>query len=429
MITILSIPNRLSSAYNPILVKASVESIHNPELHIPPVVWCDIYFNGVYYKSLAERNYVDVDNSGDERKAIVEFNLSNAAQEFLKTKLCDFGISEVTEDKTAITECFCKIRSSGLEDGIIDVEGPEPIQATKNTPAVEGGGTQTNSFFIINAALQLEDNPNLANHLSYFKPNENWGENTFPLTHRREDRIIGTNDTYTYPILTDSELTCLKLNYKDRNGIWHQANWCKPCQGLEIIGITEPLENAYIDVEYTKEFTLIGNKPFVIENVDIPEWLELELIGNKLNLKGTPTEESEDETISITISNCDGQNEETINTTLSVLNLIPPEIEGTLIMQVLTDDGSEISGFTPLRIFEPSLPAIYGQDCVSDHNGISGDVTIGYINGTSGNKLRVYKNDSVYQSYTMLGTGSGSKVFNMNSWDINDIIHIKIEAE
>jgi len=193
MITITGQPaaGRLMAAYRPIIISADVTDN-------PPVVYCDVYIEGQYYKTFSKT------------QAPFQFDIQDALQEYILKYVPANGGSSILQD--LLHGVFVRIRSSTIDsNGFINPDVPVPIQGNPSTP---GGGTESNSFFVVNATLQHEDNQDLETHLSYFK-NGTWNNSAWPLTHRPSSYKICNNDSDYFPIiLKTGTVGCLRLNYK-----------------------------------------------------------------------------------------------------------------------------------------------------------------------------------------------------------------------
>lgn len=186
--------NSINAAYRPVIIRAAATRTDaDPR---PPVVYCDIYFNDVFYKTLSKSKNILLNISDSEW----QFDIQDAAQEYLGKFLAENGESEIVEATPIITKTLCKLRSSGYDsDGFIAPEGTAPVQGTGDTAATPGTGTSTNTFYILNATLQHEDNQDLGDHLDSFK-NGTWAADCWPLSHRPNHYRICPQDSDSFPI-------------------------------------------------------------------------------------------------------------------------------------------------------------------------------------------------------------------------------------
>ena len=192
--------NSLNAAYNPVIVEALGSSAM-------PIVYCDIYFNNVFYKTLSKT----LANSTNGNTSAYQFDIQDACQEvFANIDSYFIGVFPgiVTESKVI---CSCMLRGSSLDaNGLTVPDGVPPIQGTGGSAPVSGsGGIITNSFFLLNAALQITDDPDLVTHLNRFKIGD-WSSDCFPLTHRTVN-YIGLTDNDTFPVFLTNDYPNAKI--------------------------------------------------------------------------------------------------------------------------------------------------------------------------------------------------------------------------
>lgn len=203
--------NSYNAAYRPILFIVAASSTDGT--NTPPVVYCDIYFSGVYYKTLAHTKRDS--ETVDTLSSIFIFDIQDAVQEQLKSYLGANGGSLIESADTVALSSFVKFRASGIDtDGFIQPEGTLPVRATGGTPAVSGTGTISNIYFVVNAVLQLEDSQNLVLHLDSYKRGDTWNTNYHPLTHRPSSYDVCRNGSDFYPLIyIGTGIATLRLNY------------------------------------------------------------------------------------------------------------------------------------------------------------------------------------------------------------------------
>jgi hypothetical protein len=132
--------------------------------------------------------------------SVYQFDISDALQEYLQADLATINNNDLLKAPHTSAKVFCRFRSSDKDvDGFTVEEATKPIQGTKNTAPVAGTGTQSNTFFTINSALQHEDNQNLLLHLASYKQGT-WAANAFPLTHRNRYYFCD-NDSDHFPLI------------------------------------------------------------------------------------------------------------------------------------------------------------------------------------------------------------------------------------
>lgn len=201
---------------------------------VPPYVVCDIYIEDVYYKSImrtaAESTTDDV--------SIFVFDISRDLQEYLQPDIATILNSQILAAPHMSAKVVCRFRSSNINaDGFTVEEGTKPIQATKNTEAVSGDGFESNAFFVINAALQHEDNQNLATHLSNYEY-LSWSNEMYPLSHRMKPIFCPGDSDHMAVVakFADCVTLDLKLNYKlkgDADFRTITKNYSSDCETFE----------------------------------------------------------------------------------------------------------------------------------------------------------------------------------------------------
>lgn len=241
IVSIISEPaaTSLNAAYNPVVLRVSATRTDGNA--VPPVVYCDIYLNGVYYKSLGKTVYDKINGSTDSE---FEFDISDALQEKLRIVPPVNGGTEIIELPSVYADVQCKFRSSGYNtDGFLTAEGTAPIQGTGTISPVSGTGTASNSFFVINSALQHEDNQDLASHLSFYRPAGTWTD-AYPLSHRPK-MFISKGDSDYFPIAYTGgkDIRCVRLHYKPKGSAYTFATGCKTCS-IAVTGLSVTLNSS-----------------------------------------------------------------------------------------------------------------------------------------------------------------------------------------
>lgn len=118
-------------------------------------MYCDIYLGAVgsipYYKTISSYSIKNVGGTN----SVFEFDIQDAVQEVIKTKLPDslFSAVDIPAPYQDLS-VFVKFRGSSISaDGILTPEAIVPIQATATTPAIPGTGLTSNTFVVLNATL------------------------------------------------------------------------------------------------------------------------------------------------------------------------------------------------------------------------------------------------------------------------------------
>lgn len=202
------VTNSLNAAYRPVVV--SVQATRTDNTAVPPVVYCDIYFNDLFYKTITKTVARQV-NPGN---SIWDFDIQDAAQEYLKHYLSAPSNATILIASPVFTRCYCRLRSSGYTtSGFIQYENTAPVQGTANKASVSGTGLQTSTFYIVNSTLQHEDSQNLLSHLSLSKK-RTWSAGNAPLTHRPDHVRVNRNASSVYPMLVNEAIAGVRLRYK-----------------------------------------------------------------------------------------------------------------------------------------------------------------------------------------------------------------------
>jgi hypothetical protein len=204
--------NALMAAYNEVIISAKVDDV-------PPVVFCDVYFNGMYYKSFFKTQPFSTD--APTSTSVFEFDLQDAAQEYLKYQVGPVDDAGIEATVPCMIKCMCRVRSSTLNaDGFTVPDGIPPVQGTGSTfPIGSSSGTATNDFYILNCALQHDDNQVLADHLNSFKKGiwvNTMLSKAFPLTHRPDRYKVDLNSSDYFPIVYvgDNDIDGVRLKYR-----------------------------------------------------------------------------------------------------------------------------------------------------------------------------------------------------------------------
>jgi hypothetical protein len=234
---------QLIAAYRPIVFKVQATATGGGVT--PPFVVCDIYIADVYYKSIIRTAAESIAST----YSVFQFDISDALQEYLQADLATINNNNLLQAPHTSAKIFCRFRSSDVDaDGFTVEEPTKPVQGTKNTSPIAGTGTQSNSFFTINSALQHEDNQNLALHLASYKQGV-WATNAFPLTHRNRYYFCD-NDSDHYPLVFTGDCVSadIKLHYRLKGTtsfIEETAQDINVCAG---IGFTPSVTGNRVDV-------------------------------------------------------------------------------------------------------------------------------------------------------------------------------------
>lgn len=181
---------------------------------IPAVVYCDVYFNGTYYKTITATSPSSVSGS----TSFWNIDISGICQEFMTTAIPDITDPSIITTFDGITwldgaaMVFTRMRNSSVDPyGIISPGGIVPVQATVDSPAVAGDGYQTDTFMVVNAALQKTDKISLEPQIKNFRDSGviiyiysvDAAYRVYPLSYLRKG-FIRPNDNGNLPIIACS---------------------------------------------------------------------------------------------------------------------------------------------------------------------------------------------------------------------------------
>lgn len=241
VITISSQPtaNDIVSVYRPIIFGVNIEDTTPPK-----IVYCDVYVNGIYYRTLSKTQYkrLNVDTSD------WEFDIQDPCQEVLGKHLPAYGGSDVILAGPCTASITVKFRGSTIDaDGFLVPEGTVPVQGTGTSSPVSGDGLASNEFYILNVALQHHHNQVLSSHLSAYK-NGIWDLYTFPMSHRKNNYEIENGSNDYYPIFYKGSGVISKLKLFIRN--IGQVTWFNHTADVTVVNeagedVEEPTKGLY----------------------------------------------------------------------------------------------------------------------------------------------------------------------------------------
>ncbi len=144
-ITSQPLSGELKAAYRPIrfIVKAKRTDLQP----IPPVVYCDVYVNGIFYKTISKTQYTSINDT--DVTSSWDFDIQDIAQEVLIKVLAPNGGTTIISATGILASAYCRFRSSGYSgDGFLIQEGTIPVQKTGTTPAIAGTGFQSGHLLL-----------------------------------------------------------------------------------------------------------------------------------------------------------------------------------------------------------------------------------------------------------------------------------------
>jgi hypothetical protein len=287
------------AAYRPIIFLIAT----NTPTEDNPVAYCDIYFNGVFYKTIAKSQLVTINGN-----VVYMFDIQDAAQEFLGKFIGDNGGDNILTADPLVASCFCRFRGSSIDtEGFTIPETAIPVQGTANTNPTAGGGTQSNTFYVVNATLQHESNQRFIDHLFYWRAVGTWDNGTYPLTHRPAGYKLCPLDSDYFPILSILVPDSLVIHYRPK-GSPDFTDGTSETICVPVGALNPTLPSANIGEFYNVGIPLSGTAPFSITGSVAPAWMTPPYIdGNTIVLQGTPTDgdAAVHVQISVTVSNCE----------------------------------------------------------------------------------------------------------------------------
>lgn len=361
----------LNAAYRPVILRAETDGI-------PPVVYCDIYFEDQFYKTLSRTSPWQIGEG-----TLWEFDIQDAAQEYLAELISTNGGSTFIKAVPLVVRTKVYFRDSETdENGFLVPEPDIPIQGSVGVSPVPGGGTPSNEFYIVNSTLRHEDVQDLATHLGFFE-NGSWVDGTYPLSHRPANYKVCKDDNDYFPIITDQEPASLTINYVNADGTTGTATAsvshdddgelptpeCVPMSG----GSSVPFPAGVVGQPYSYSYPIpSGSGPYTIAAVELPSWMESSVVGNHALFEGTPDEEFDGD-ISFELKNeCSEFQAFSGHLTVTPFeNFLVSASFGMNITSV-TGAGAPAVGATGVN-----------GDVAGHHTGISGTMTI-HIEGTPG---------------------------------------------
>lgn len=270
-------PDSLCVAYRPIFfeIKAYITGSTTTEF-IPPIVYCDVYVNDVYYKSMSKSSYVYKDNIG----GYYEFDIQDSIQEIMSFNLPEMDGNLIFNFNNTIKEVYVKFRNAKFDsNGFILSEQAAPVQGTSSNSPISGAGEKSNSFFVVNSTLQHYESQSITELLDSYKTGI-WDKSCLPLTKKPIKNNLCINDSSYFPFISNSEVKCLKLDYIDKSG---QSNSVTKCfedelpKNITILSVENVTDNGF-NLSFTSNFNLTS---LSLEITDLNDVLitNLEVLG------------------------------------------------------------------------------------------------------------------------------------------------------
>lgn len=154
--SIYSKPSGICATYRPAILNAFAGN--------PDIIYCDVYFEDVYYKTLVSSSPTSV-YPFNTAYAFYTFDLQHVAQEYLaeyyampQINLSAMWRADPLSKLMGYTKCTCRLRGSMQTNGVWSPEGYAiPVQGTADTEPISGGGLLVDAFYFLNASPQFED--------------------------------------------------------------------------------------------------------------------------------------------------------------------------------------------------------------------------------------------------------------------------------
>lgn len=246
----------LNAVYRPIVYRCAARISGATSLvYVPPVVYCDIYVNTIYYKTLSKTQY-DTNNGFEP---VFEFDIQDAIQEIMEYNLPEIDGSNVLEFTNTIKKVSVKFRNAKYDsNGFIASEQTEPIQGTSNSDPVSGGGVESYLCYVVNATIQHEEEQTFPLYLDSYKTGA-WDDEDLPMTRRPKIMKLCRTDSSYFPIVTAKDIECLFLYYKLKGDIdFRVEHYCYPAETLNKLIITDVVKTtgSNFNIFFASNFTL-----------------------------------------------------------------------------------------------------------------------------------------------------------------------------
>lgn len=195
----------LYAAYRPMVLQTILDyPDFSPVPDNPPVIFCDVYFNNVYYKTLSSTVFESVNTSlvVNRFRSMWTFDIQDAAQEYLRSRPQEMRGNVLIADTGSIATFRVAFRTSAVDaNGFTIPQAPAPVQGNFRTQPVSGGGLLSSFYVVANATLQHEDNQDLLAHLSYYTATYPPSSiKSYSITHRKE-YVVGIKQYDHWPVL------------------------------------------------------------------------------------------------------------------------------------------------------------------------------------------------------------------------------------
>ncbi len=192
---------QLLAAYKPIVISCTAST---DDGKIPALVLCDVYINSLYYRTFF--------SSKAEPDGQYYFDICDAVQEKVTSFFPPINGVKIEVTKKPIVDVFVKCRTAKINSaGLFEPEQNPPIPGNNETLPLSGHGEQSNSFLVLNAVIQVGENPDLRQLLNQFKSGK-WETDSLPLTRRHQINRLRTDESSFFPLITNKEIGKIKLH-------------------------------------------------------------------------------------------------------------------------------------------------------------------------------------------------------------------------
>lgn len=233
----------INAVYRPVIFRCTA-TIPNAtaQNYICPVVFCDVYVDGIYYKTLSRSQYISNLNNNPE----YEFDIQDAIQELMSYNLPEMDGTTIQKFSNTIKKVFVKFRNTYYDqNGFSKSEQIAPVQGTSSVAPITGAGVISNEIYILNSAIQHEEKQDLDQLLQSYTTGT-WS-NALPLTKRPQEFKLCRKDSSHFPIISEikPKILCVKAKMKTGEIVDLCTEIFEECPKLENIQytISQDVEN------------------------------------------------------------------------------------------------------------------------------------------------------------------------------------------
>lgn len=221
----------INAAYRPIVFRCKAHNPNpTPENYKPELVFCDIYVEEVYYKSLWKSAPINDDGIAPE----YEFDIQDSIQELLSYNLPNLYNRNILGFDKTIKHVFVRFRNCFIQNGFVESEQVAPVQGTSSTTPISGGGTQSNAIYVLNSNIQHEESQSLTGLLAQYRYGQ-FATGILPLTKRPKRFKLCKDDSSYFPIVSSQRPTKVCIRIHDNFGDYeeHCSDFLVDCPTIE----------------------------------------------------------------------------------------------------------------------------------------------------------------------------------------------------